>query len=273
MKTMQLNFELRNLGRRTHIWFPLAPADQDTAKIVISPVPHKIITENIWRNAIAYYLISQQQFSIKARYPVSIYSASLHAKILPAYTSSNSYVNSADESIKEIARSLTDACNSDEDRVKKCFDWVVNYLEYANPIGGLYSSVQALADRRVDCGGFSTLLVALIRSLSIPARCMMGWAVRSKHGYHAWVEYFDSAASRWVPLDPSAAHLGQRTKLDAGFGYIRDERVAVSVGEDLLLTGEKIRWRAPLLQIPVVVSLDISGIPIPVDEQLRWKVI
>lgn len=125
----------------------------------------------------------------------------------------------------------------------------------------------------MDCGGFSTLLTALLRAVKIPARCVFGWALKSKSGYHAWVEFFDQHKHSWIPCDPSVAHLGIRIKLDAGFGFINDDRVVFSVGEDLNLPGNNIEWNVPLLQSPVVVSFDKGDIPVKFTEKLTWSIV
>lgn len=185
----------------------------------------------------------------------------------------NQFVQSDDATIINIAEILIKNYSTDEEKARSCFNFVVSYLAYANPIHGLYSSLQALTDRRVDCGGFSTLLVALLRAIKISARCVFGWAIQSKFGYHAWVEFYDRQKKVWVPADPSVSHLGNRTKLDAGFGFINDYRIALSVGEDIDLVGNKIFWTTPLLQSPVVVSFNEFGLPQPTFENLKWSIV
>lgn len=180
----------------------------------------------------------------------------------------STHIQSTDRNIRRIAYELTRNASTTEEKAKKCFEWVVRYLVYANTIRGLYSSLQALTDRHVDCGGFATLLVALLRSIRIPARCVFGWAKESRSGYHAWVEHFDEHSKVWIPSDPSVAHLGKRTKLDGGFGFINDPRIVVSVGEDLVLEGEDIQWGVPLFQTPVVVSLR-DRVPYPFQEEFK----
>ena len=184
--------------------------------------------------------------------------------------SPNLLVQSDCPAIKKVAKSLVVGETNDNGKAKKCFDWVVGYLEYANPIRGLYSSLQALTDRKVDCGGFTTLFTALLRASNIPARCVFGWAVESKYGYHAWAEFFDKKKHCWVRCDPSVTHLVNRTKLDAGFGFINDHRVIFSVGEDLDLVGDNVIWNVSLFQSPVVVSVDKNGTPQKFIEKLTW---
>lgn len=275
MKTLRLELSLSNLGEQTHIWFP-APQGK------FSITPTEIQLDEKYENKIAYFYKESpwptpmrllNRIKIQAVFPISKISSSSRPGIGAQFLRPNRSVQSDNAVIRKLANTLTKKLQTDEEKVRRCFDFVVGYLTYANPIRGLYSSLQALSDRSVDCGGFSTLLAALLRAGNIPARCIFGWAIQSKFGYHAWVEFFDQQKHFWIPCDPSVAHLGKRTKLDAGFGFIHDERVTFSVGEDLVLEGNGINWPVPLLQSPVVVSLNRRGLPVAPSEKLEWKVL
>lgn len=269
-----MNLELSDLGTKTHVWFPLPQRTSGEPQEWLSSTDFKIITDKKFNNRSAYFLTSFSELKVSAAFPLISFQnsfSSLRGASRRGNLSSNSMVQSDHPAIKNIAHSLVLGQTSTDDKAKKCFDWVVRYLEYANPIRGLYSSVQALTDRKVDCGGFSTLLTALLRAAKIPSRCVFGGAVKSKFGYHAWVEFFDQQKHSWIPCDPSVANLGKRTKLDAGFGFINDERTVFSVGEDLNLVGDDIEWNVPLLQLPVIVSLDKNGPPQKFIEKLAWN--
>lgn len=275
-----MNLELSGLGYKTHIWFPLPQRTSGNPEKWLNPINFKVVTDKKFGNKQAYFLTSFSKLKISAEFPIG--DCHCPAKQDPAPQDENVLrrdnlipnllVQSDHPVIRNIANSLVAGITDDSGKAKKCFDWVVDYLGYANPIRGLYSSLQALTDRKVDCGGFSTLLTALLRALKIPSRCVFGWAVESKFGYHAWVEFFDRQKNAWIPCDPSVAHLGNRTKLDAGFGFINDSRVIFSVGEDLNLAGDGIKWNIPLLQSPVAVSVDKNGIPVKFDERLNWSI-
>jgi len=271
MKQLRMNLDLSGLDGKTHIWFPLPQRISGGPKEWLNPIDFEIATDKKFGNQSAYFNSNESEFGLSAVFPLldKVENRNINQEI---FLQSNSMVQSDHSAINNIANSLISEAGNDSEKAKKCFDWVVGYLEYANPIRGLYSSIQALSDRKVDCGGFSTLLVALLRAAKIPARCVFGWAIKSKYGYHAWVEYFDNQKKSWVPCDPSVANLGNRTRLDAGFGFINDDRVVFSVGEDLNLTGNNIEWNVPLLQLPVVVSVDKNGIPTRFSEKLKWSV-
>lgn len=268
MGRLKLTLKLSDLGDQTHIWIPL-PLNWREKKEIFSIAPTAIQTEGTYGNCVAYFNSHESDLTIEMDFPVSDTSSA--ATDTAPFLKANRYVQSRAWMISRIARNIAHDLPADADVAQACFDWVTDYLIYANPIRGLYSSIQALTDRRVDCGGFATLLVALLRSLGIPARCVFGWALLSRYGYHAWVEHYEEKSRRWIASDPSAAHLGKKTKLKAGFGFINDRRVTVSVGEDLLLRGDRIEWAVPLLQTPVVVSLSPQQIPVAHQEQLIMK--
>ncbi|MBI4215489.1 MAG: transglutaminase domain-containing protein [Parcubacteria group bacterium] len=271
MKHLSLALEVSNFGETTHVWFPTTQAEDEKIKTWFNPAPTEIQTEKEYGNKIAYFYFSKKDSKITAYFPVLKIKSSFDNG--EKFLHPNRFVQSDDNVIKKLSETFTKNFHTDEEKARRFFDFVVDYLTYANPIRGLYSSLQALTDRGVDCGGFSTLLVALLRAVNIPARCVFGWAIQSKLGYHAWVEYYDRQKQVWVPADPSVAHLGTKTKLDAGFGFINDDRVTLSVGEDIDLIGEKIRWSTPLLQSPVVISLNESGLPVSTSEKLSWSVV
>jgi transglutaminase-like putative cysteine protease len=271
MKKLKMNLELSGLGHKTHIWFPFPQGIKGDPAKWLGTTNFKVITDRKFNNKSAYFLSVAPKLKISAEFPIGdchCEERQRRGNLIP-----NLFVQSDHPTIKSIANSLVAGVGSDSEKAKKCFDWVIDYLEYANPVRGLYSSVQALTDRRVDCGGFSTLLTALLRATKIPARCVFGWAIESKFGYHAWVEFFDNKKSLWIPCDPSVSQLGKRTNLDAGFGFINDNRIIFSVGEDLDLIGGGIKWNIPLLQSPVVLSLDKKGVPKSFVEKLDWRVI
>lgn len=278
MKTLRLTLSVSSLGEQAHIWFP-------SLRGKFSSTPTEIQTDKKYGNKIAYFYKESpwrmprrllNTIHITANFPILSIKNLVNTPQNKNYQiclNPNRFVQSDNDVIKKLANTLTEKPQTDEEKAHCCFDFVVGYLTYANPIRGLYSSLQALTDRGVDCGGFSTLLAALLRAVKISARCVFGWAIKSKFGYHAWMEYYDRQKCAWIPADPSVAHLGNRTNLDAGFGFINDNRVTLSAGEDIDLVGNKIHWTTPLLQSPIVVSLSESGLPQPISENLKWSIV
>lgn len=270
MKKLQLALKLSKLSDITHIWFP-CPIYEDKKTFDISVTQ---MQTDKFGNKIAYFKLEKvNKIEIQAQFAVSSCQVARNICKADNFLASSKSIQVNDEQITEIVKNLVKDKKSDKKTAQTCFDWVASHLEYANPIPGLYSALQALTDRQVDCGGFATLLTALLRAVKIPARCVFGWAIKSKSGYHAWTEYFNRQKQKWIPIDPSVANLGKRTKLNAGFGFINDERIILSVGENIELRGsDEFTWSTPLLQSPVVVSFNKEKIPQLIIENLKWKV-
>ncbi len=80
---------------------------------------------------------------------------------------------------------------------------------------GVPSALETLETLRGDCNEHTTLVVALLRSVGVPARPAVGIAYlpdRGRFFYHAWVEIW---AQGWVAIDPT---FGQ---FPADIGHVR----------------------------------------------------
>ncbi len=116
---------------------------------------------------------------------------------------------------------------------------------------GLSASALTMArTRRGDCGGLSSLFVALCRASEIPARAVGGFSLGTNQ-WHVWAEFY-VAGGGWVPVDPAFAE----NRLPAGSGYPiyfgvipeLNERMATMVGFDRAAGGRSL----PMLQSPAV---------------------
>lgn len=97
-----------------------------------------------------------------------------------------------------------------------------------------------------QCGGLSTLFVAIMRANGVPARSLVGlWAEPPKGAqpkgntadpHHTRAEFF-AAGIGWVPVDPSVAiywHKGKReTALSQDFGYDAGNFLVTQIEYDL----------------------------------------
>jgi len=82
---------------------------------------------------------------------------------------------------------------------RKLADWTHQNLEWK--VVAKADARQTLATREADCSEFSTLFVAMARSLGLPARLVSGLAYSGESfGGHAWVEVW---AGKWIELDPT----------------------------------------------------------------------
>jgi hypothetical protein len=136
---------------------------------------------------------------------------------------------------------------------------VVERLSYGNPIDGLYTDKQALDLKEVDCGGFSTLMLALAGSVGIPGRLLCGfWAGHAQNDMHAWSEYATSGGV--VPADASIENLAKagRTRKAGRLGYLGSDRIVFSRGCDYTISINGQDHQIDILQHPVVIQ-ETSG--------------
>ncbi len=135
---------------------------------------------------------------------------------------------------------------------------VCKTLTYGNPIPGLYPADKAVEEQVVDCGGFSTLFIALCQSCGIPARLMSGfWTVPTKHAMHAWVEALHPSGV-WIPIDPSVYWLrNQKRSWRSGeVGLVGSDHVIYSTGCDFSIEHEGKKIEVDLLQTPILLQKD-----------------
>jgi len=112
------------------------------------------------------------------------------------------------------------------------YRYVITHLEYKNPILGLYTANQAFEQREVDCGGFSSLFVAMAIACGIPARIVSGFlAGYRSNSMHAWAEFM-LPDGQWIPVDAAVEQEFNRgkTRVSGKFGFIGSDRVVFSRG-------------------------------------------
>jgi len=97
---------------------------------------------------------------------------------------------------------LGDDVSDSWDAVKRLSHWVGTKIRGAIPGGG--SALGTLKVMEGECGGHSRLLIALCRSLGIPARSSVGCMYVPDNGgffgQHMWTEVYMGEAG-WIPVD------------------------------------------------------------------------
>lgn len=102
---------------------------------------------------------------------------------------------------EEIIQAAEDIAGREKDPVEAVGlvqAWVYEQLE-KRPVVSIPSALEVLRTKVGDCNEHATLLTALLRSLGIPARIVVGLVyTRGKFFYHAWSEAF---VGEWISLD------------------------------------------------------------------------
>lgn len=116
-------------------------------------------------------------------------------------------VESDHRAVVEKAQALTRPGQPAADQVRAVYDFVSRLDN--EPTLDTQSALKCLRDESGDSGGKSRLMVALCRSLGIPARVVTGLVLRGdqESGPHYWAEAWDGG--RWQPACPTFRHFGR----------------------------------------------------------------
>lgn len=154
-----------------------------------------------------------------------------------------SWVNRAAPTVSRGGMSTADLAES-------LYRYVLRNCSYEFKAGTAPSAYQTLRKKKGDCGGLSSLFVALCRTAGIPARTVAGFA-KGSNNWHVWAEFYVGGAG-WIPVDPAYAEgkLAKGSDTPIYFGVIPDlnERIATAYGLDRQI-GE---YDLPMLQSPAI---------------------
>jgi transglutaminase-like putative cysteine protease len=127
-------------------------------------------------------------------------------------------LTAADQAIRELAAELADA--DPLVSAERCCRHVHQTLRYAPGTTSIATTAaEALAGRQGVCQDAAHLMIALCRTLGLPARYVSGHML-GEGGTHAWVEVIvpDGAAARAVAFDPCHGRRAGRDYLTVATG-------------------------------------------------------
>jgi hypothetical protein len=141
------------------------------------------------------------------------------------YTQPTSTIQSDDYLIRTLAEDETDGCTKMQDAVEKIAQWVVGNITYKATTNYNIDedAVSVLNRKQGNCCGYTNLMIALLRSVNIPARFVGGsilnygyyipftpgyrikvGEIPTGNGEHAVCEVFYPNQSKWCLSDPQA---------------------------------------------------------------------
>ena len=157
------------------------------------------------------------------------------------YTEPSATIDSDHPSIKELAKELSQGENDQFVIASKFALWVRDHVEYN--LSTLTAEVSqksswVLENRQGVCDEITTLYIALLRAVGIPARFVTGVSYTNsplfpdQWGPHGWAEvYFPSVG--WVPFDPTYGQLG----------FVDPSHIKVSDSIDAQTVSVKYEWK------------------------------
>jgi transglutaminase-like putative cysteine protease len=140
------------------------------------------------------------------------------------FLNASTLVQSDDESIRQIARSITIGAGDEATAAKRISAWMSENMNYAIAVRGVMPSDAswALSHHEGSCDGWAHAFLALARAAGIPARFAAGFALggslrypadedgdatvtmRGHNQSHAWVELWFPKTG-WVPYEPQGS--------------------------------------------------------------------
>lgn len=107
-----------------------------------------------------------------------------------------------DMSTVELADEICDDCDTDEEKVKAIYEWMIHNFEYDyeyNPVIQYFNAHKTLSKRKGICYDFAHLFAALCRSQNIPCYVVDGDKRDNAQYHHTWNRvYFDNS---WWNID------------------------------------------------------------------------
>ena len=114
----------------------------------------------------------------------------------------NDHATLWDTKTVELADGICGDCNTDEEKVKAIYEWMIHNLEYDyeyNPIVQYFNVHKTLRTHKGVCYDFSHLFAALCRSQNIPCYVVDGTKIDNANYHHTWNRvYFDGS---WWNMD------------------------------------------------------------------------
>jgi len=147
-----------------------------------------------------------------------------------------------------LARDITDGVQLGYDQVYRISDWIRNSISYI-PGSSVFplSAVEVNVQREGVCRDLAHLGIALCRSISIPARLVVGFLYGlDPMDLHAWFEAY--VGGRWYTFDPTEETL-------------RGGRLAVAYGRDAADVAVYHQFGPPALFSSMGVQVELLDAP------------
>ena len=193
------------------------------------------------------------------------------------YLKATEQVQANEPRIRKLAAELTSGVKTEYDAVQRIVSWVVDNVRYVTP-PVRYDAVYSLESGKGNCQNYSHLSAALLRSVGIPARIVVGVTLNEPYniawqkgvltfkmgqGRHSWIEVWFPDLG-WVPFDPQNSVL-----------FVSNRFIRLEVGTDNNETKNDglMRWsqlqeaKRPALQETINASFATDQVKIKGDRE------
>jgi transglutaminase-like putative cysteine protease len=148
------------------------------------------------------------------------------------YTQPELHIESANPQIVDLAKNLASGKSTECDQVRAFYDYVAKTLVYTTN-GANWGAQAALGPMGADCTEYASLLVALSRAKSIPARYFEGllYLDTGTHAIakveHAWADAYLPGAG-WAAMDPTLGRIP--VNRDTYYAHYTSDHIIVTLG-------------------------------------------
>jgi len=130
--------------------------------------------------------------------PTDIYPLQNIPSSVSSYVNATDNIQSTDSHIKSIAQSLVTANTPLYKVVEALAEYVFENIDYNATVN--QDAISVLTNKLGSCAGYTNLMVALLRSIGIPARYVAGIHM-STNGPHAVYEVYFPSLGQWIEGD------------------------------------------------------------------------
>lgn len=125
------------------------------------------------------------------------------------------------------AKELTKGCKTDQEKVTKIYSYIIKNISYdtkkAKTVQSGYLPVldTVLSTKKGICFDYGALLAAMLRSVDIPTKLVVGWVTPDKNKpsnkvYHAWNEFYVKDVG-WFKINEMKIEGGRFSRVDSTF--------------------------------------------------------
>jgi len=247
--TVGLRLSLTNLGPgspdKQNLWIALirdVPPYQSAQLKEIKPEKYQLVTDE-YSNQYAEFDLSDHPAGIKIdvtlEYQVTVYGQLFdlglcQGEMMQEYIQPELHIESANPQILALSKALSSGANDPCEQVRAFYDYVAEELIYSFNQDD-WGAQAALGEMGADCSEYADLLMALSRSVGVPARYYEGllYLGNQEEGIpkteHAWLDVY-LPGTGWVPMDPTLGR--SRLHRDTYFAQYTPDHIIVTTGRN-----------------------------------------